>query len=560
MAAPIAGLTAGRPAHSSGPAGTAAVVALFVGLKLRLIGNSLKGSNARLIAGLIGSAAGIGITVTGGYLVAQLRNAAAADAYLVLVCGGSIVLIGWVLLPVLIFGIDESIDPLRFTLLPLSRKKLLAGMLAAGFIGIPAAATLLVSTATVVTWSRGVLPVLYAAAGALLATVFCVVVSRAVTTALSGVFRSRRVRDLVSMAGMLLVGSVVLLQFGLPSMAQLATREVVEQIAGVLAWTPLGAAWAAPHDAVEGSAGLGFIRLLIMAAAVVILLVAWNEAMRRSLESGGAAAGSGTRRPHGKEPGSNRLTPAWARWFLPPTVTGAVAERILRLWWRDPRQRVSLLIIPVILAGVVAGPSIAGFRDEVLVMAGPGVGTLIGLMMLNHTAYDGSALWTHLAVSLPGQVDRAGRALGTAVWALPVVGLAAGATCMVVQRPDLFPAAFGASVATVLVGLAFASVTSVVIAFPAPPASANPFITPGGGNVVVVMQQFVGGLTVGLLSLPVYLLLGFALWWRAEFGWALLIAGPVYGLLLLRLGCRIGGKYLDEHGPELLRRITPTRT
>jgi ABC-2 type transport system permease protein len=241
------------------------------------------------------------------------------------------------------------------------------------------------------------------------------------------------------------------------------------------------------------------------------------------------------------------------------TVTGAVAGRVLRLWWRDPRQRVSLLIIPVILVALVAGPSIAGFQDEVLVFAGPGVGTLVGLMMLNHTAYDGTALWTHLAVSLPGRIDRAGRALGTALWALPVVSVAAAATCVVVQRPDLLPAALGASAATVLAGLAFAAVTSVVIAFPAPPASANPFITPGGGNVVVVMQQFAGGLTVGLLSLPIYLALGFALWWRPELGWAMLIAGPAYGLLLLRLGCRVGGRYLDRYGPELLRRITPSR-
>jgi ABC-2 type transport system permease protein len=361
------------------------------------------------------------------------------------------------------------------------------------------------------------------------------------------------------MGGVLVVGSLAVLQFGLPSMAHLATRDVAERIVGVLAWTPFGAAWAAPYDALTESPALGLARLLIMVAAVIVLLAAWDVALRRSLENGGAASGPAARTSRHRTPGSRGLTPAWGRVALPATVTGAVAGRVLRLWWRDPRQRVSLLIIPVILVALVAGPSIAGFQDEVLVFAGPGVGTLVGLMMLNHTAYDGTALWTHLAVSLPGRIDRAGRALGTALWALPVVSVAAAATCVVVQRPDLLPAALGASAATVLAGLAFAAVTSVVIAFPAPPASANPFITPGGGNVVVVMQQFAGGLTVGLLSLPIYLALGFALWWRPELGWAMLIAGPAYGLLLLRLGCRVGGRYLDRYGPELLRRITPSR-
>lgn len=553
MAAHVSGL--GHVARGS-PA-TTQVIRLFVGLKLRLLGNGLKGSNTRLIAGLVGMAAGAGATITGGYLIARLHESDAADTRLILTAGGSLVVLGWLLLPVLIFGVDESIDPQRFTLLPLHRRALLAGMLAAGFVGIPAVVTLVVSLATVYPWVRGVVPVVYALAGALLATAFCVVASRTVTAALSGVFRSRRVRDLVSVVGVLLIASIALLQLGIPSVAQIATRATVERITDVLAWTPLGAAWAAPYDAATGSAGTGLLRLVVMVMSIGLLLGAWDQALRRALESGGAPAGSG--RPARADRAVRELTPRWARWALPTTITGTVAARVLHLWWRDPRQRVSLLIIPVIIVGLVAVPLLADFRGEVLILAGPAVGTLIGQMMLNHTAFDGTALWSHLAVSLPGRVDRAGRSLGTAVWAVPVVVLAAVAICLAIDRPQLLPGAVGAAVATVLTGLAFAAITSVVIAFPAPPASANPFITPSGGNVVVVLQQFAGGLTVGLLSLPIYVALGFAIWWRPAVGWALLVAGPVYGLLLLRIGHRLGGRYLDENGPELLRRITPTR-
>jgi ABC-2 type transport system permease protein len=545
--------------HAAGRLSTAETVGLFVSLKLRLLGNGLKGSNRRLIAGLIGTAAGIGLSVTGIYFTALLRQADAADAYLVLVFGGSAVVLGWVVLPILIFGIDESLDPRRFVLLPLERRGLLVGMLAAGFVGIPAAATLVVALSTSITWSRGVVPVVYAVAGAVLTTALCVIASRTITAALSEVFRSRRVRDLWSVIAMLLVGSVAVLQFGLPSMAELATRAVIEDIGSVLAWTPLGAGWAAPHDAVTGAWAVGLARLAVVAATGVGLLVAWEHALRRSLESGGAP-GHGDARSSRRRAGEDPLTPAWVRRALPSTVTGAVASRVLLLWWRDPRQRVSLLIVPLILLTVVIGPPMAGFQDEILVILAPGIGTLIGLMMLNHTAYDGTAIWAHLAVSLPGRIDRAGRALGTATWALPVVVFASVTVCLTIDRPDLLAGAIGGSVATVLTGLAFASVSSVVIAFPAPPASANPFITPGGGNVMVVLQQFAGGLVVGLVSLPVYLILGLTVWWRPELGWGLLVAGPLYGLLLLRLGNRIGGRYLDQHGPELLRQITPTRT
>ncbi|NEE00067.1 hypothetical protein [Phytoactinopolyspora halotolerans] len=612
MAADIPGLSRTRRDGGSpgaGPPGIAEIIRLFVALKLRLIGNSLKGSNARLVAGLIGAAAGVGAIGTGIYVTVQLRHADAADARLALILGGSLVVLAWFVLPVLIFGIDESIDPRRFILLPLPRRALLAGMLAAGFVGIPAAATLTVSLATLVTWARGILPVLYALPAAALTALLCVVASRTVTTALAGAFRSRRMRDLVSMAGMLVVVAALALQLSFTSMAQLASRDTMETIGDVLAWTPLGATWAAPYDAATGSAALGLARLLVAAATVGAMVAVWERTLRSSLENGGSPARTGRRAsrklgdaapakpapadpaPADPAPGDvapvggvsltsqvspadqvssgarvpgpaarRRLTPAWAGIVLRDTVTGAVAARVLHLWWRDPRQRVSLLIVPLLLFALIIGPVAFDLRNEALVLAVPGVGTLIGLLMLNHTAFDGTALWSHLAVALPGQVDRAGRALGTAVWAIPVIVLASIALCAVIGRPDLVPAAIGSSVSTVLVGLAFGSVSSVVIAFPAPPASANPFTTPSGGNVVVVLQQFAGGLIVGMLSLPVYVVLGLATWWRLELGWVLLVLGPAYGLVLLHVGNRLGGRYLDRNGPELLRRITPVRT
>ncbi|NED93746.1 hypothetical protein G1H11_00265 [Phytoactinopolyspora alkaliphila] len=557
MVAQLIGVGTSSPGPAAPRLGAAETVALFVRLKLRLVGNGLMGSNRRLIASLIGTAAGIGMAVAGSYFAALLRHADSADAYVVLVYAGSAIVAGWMLLPIFVFGIDESLDPRRFVLLPLDRRALLVGLLAAGFVGVPSMTTLVVALSTTVTWSYGIVPVVYAVVGGVLVTVFCVIASRTVTTALSEIVRSRRIRDLWSVLGMLLVGLLAVLQVGLPSLAELATRSVLEDIAGLLAWTPLGAAWAAPYDALTGEWPLGLARLAVMAAAAAGLVAIWGHALRRTLESGGAPVRG---RPSARRPGRGELTPGWARRILPSTVTGAVASRVLILWWRDPRQRVSLLIIPLILLAVVIAPSMAGIQDETLVILAPGIGTLIGLMMLNHTAYDGTAIWTHLVVSLPGRVDRAGRALGSATWALPVVVLASASMCLTIDRPDLLPGAIGGSVATVLTGLAFAAVSSVVIAFPAPPASANPFITPGGGNVAVVLQQFAGGLVVGLVSLPVYVVLGLTIWWRPEIGWGLLIAGPAYGLVLLRLGNRLGGRYLDDNGPELLSRITPTRT
>jgi ABC-2 type transport system permease protein len=66
-----------------------------------------------------------------------------AVGYVVAVFAGVATTLGWTLVPLLFFGVDESIDPARFALLPIRRGTLARGMLAAAFVGVPAAATFL---------------------------------------------------------------------------------------------------------------------------------------------------------------------------------------------------------------------------------------------------------------------------------------------------------------------------------------------------------------------------------------------------------------------------------
>ena len=47
-------------------------------------------------------------------------------------------MLGWLFLPLVFFGVDESLDPARFALLPLRRRTLIAGLLTAALIGVPA--------------------------------------------------------------------------------------------------------------------------------------------------------------------------------------------------------------------------------------------------------------------------------------------------------------------------------------------------------------------------------------------------------------------------------------
>ena len=62
--------------------------------------------------------------------------------------------VGWLLMSMLVFGVDETIDPAKFALLPVRASELLPGLLVAGLISAPGVATVLVAVGLVITWAR----------------------------------------------------------------------------------------------------------------------------------------------------------------------------------------------------------------------------------------------------------------------------------------------------------------------------------------------------------------------------------------------------------------------
>ena len=89
----------------------------------------------------------------------------------------------------------------RFATFAVPERQLAIGLAAAGLIGLPGAATLLVVLATLVTWSRSVAGVLAALVGGALVVATCVLLSRLITGAAAAVLSSRRGRDLLAAAG-----------------------------------------------------------------------------------------------------------------------------------------------------------------------------------------------------------------------------------------------------------------------------------------------------------------------------------------------------------------------
>src|SRR5659263_368459 len=92
----------------------------------------------------------------------------------VLVVGGSLLVVGWMVIPVMVPGMDDSLDISRFATSGQSARRLVPGLLAAGMISVPAVFTAALALAPVIVWSAaGWGPAIVSVAAAPVAAATC---------------------------------------------------------------------------------------------------------------------------------------------------------------------------------------------------------------------------------------------------------------------------------------------------------------------------------------------------------------------------------------------------
>ena len=107
------------------------MVALLVRLKLTLLRNSLRRSVWRTVGLIIGIVYGLGVVAAVLAGLVALRWTSTDLTADVTVVAFSALSVGWLLMSLLVFGVDETVDPARFALLPVRARELLPGLLAA---------------------------------------------------------------------------------------------------------------------------------------------------------------------------------------------------------------------------------------------------------------------------------------------------------------------------------------------------------------------------------------------------------------------------------------------
>ncbi|CAN5567543.1 transporter [soil metagenome] len=516
------------------------MVAVLVRLKLSLLRNTLKQSVWRVV-GLV--LAAIGAIFTVGLVVAGLiaaRLLEADDAAAVLTLAGAALLLGWIFLPLLLFGADETLDPSRFALLPLTARQLLPGLLAAAAIGVPGISTIVIVSATVVTWSRGPIEVLVSIVAAALGILLCLTSARVLTSAFAGILISRKYQDLASL---LLFGVIMVFALGTNAFNVLLVgsgQQVVRQLvraSEVIAWTPLGWAWSAPADAATGHLAAAGIKLVLCAVLLVLLIIAWHVFLSRSLTSAVPVGAAGrTKAAHSLV---DKITP--------DTAVGATAARSLRYLRRDPRYTVSLAGVVLAPLAIVVANVTTGVGTEWVVWVPVLLAAVVSMSACQELSFDGSAFWTQISTGVSGRDDLLGRALATCLWSGPLLLIVAAGSAAWSGRWDLVPGALGLAVAMLFGGVGIAMAVSARWQGPVAPPGANPF----GGNSGSSIESFLAILftTIGTAAIaaPVAVLVIAAIWAPA-LAWVAMILGPAWVLIALRQATQRGGRYLDAHG------------
>ena len=564
------------------------MVATLVKLKWRLTLNALTKNVWAIIGTVFGALYGVGALAM--VLAGAVGLGLKADAdVIMLVLGalGALLVAGWAVVPLLITGLDSTLDPRAMAAWAAPSRGLALGLLAAGAVGIPGCITAAVCLIPVLTWllagqlTAALLALLCAPAA--LAT--CVLLSRIIVTA-AGISSSRRGRETTAIIAFVAFMVCTQLPNLIPRILGDDPTDILQPLgtlARVMGLSPFGWAFAAPGVMATGSVPAALALAIGAWILPVILLPLWQRVVNKAMTSPGtshtrtrayAADGAGSDAQHRGLPD---VLP-WARRLSAalPAPAVAVAARSLRYWRTDPRylvQFVSVLILPVVL---VLGPALnssrfvvyvngqrvetsfaLGHAPTALLFMAPALAVFMGWALHDDLGMDSTALWSHLSAGISGAHDRLGRVVGAAVWQAPVMLVVDVFMVVWTGRWEALPAVTGACLALYGSALAWSCLASVLLPYEtlAPGDSPMRSRTSGTAFLAALIQMAAILLLLAVCS-PV---LGAAIYGVVQaapvWEWTALVAGVVWCSLLLWGGVVIGGRALDRRGPQVLATI-----
>lgn len=531
------------------------MVRTLVGLKARLTWNGIRSDTQRRFGFPIAT---ILLGWAGWYLATSyVETARALDGVALANFSGWAALLffaAWVTLPVIIFPLDENLDPQQLASLPIDHRNMVIGLAAASFVAPATVVPLFVLGANGAVLNEGwwmVIPASLVYFGLL------AVGSQLFSAAISAILRTRRGRDI---ATFLILGMAAGSFFVYRSISTVVDERGLSgavTAAPITDWAlaiPPVAAQRAIVEAAEGSAVAAIIYLLAALAGLGVLATTWRRLLTRILST--PPEGS---RPAARSRRSGFTSGLWGTVF---TLT----RKELRFYVRDPRQRLvwtgTVIFVGLAVAGTIMGTT--GFydirgRDWAPLMA-PVLVLFVGLpIALNLFGWErNAASYLFVLPATPRQLllgknlaVAIGLAIETALLAV-LLSWFTGSWQWTWLAAPLMVSAIGCQ-------LAVGNVVSVLTPLRLPREGTDVFAQSTEQGCLAIVSQAVSFFTIGfLLVIPASIVV-----LTVSFGslippWITAVAAIAWGLIVYGISLWLSSKLLRRRLPEVMAWVQVT--
>ncbi len=517
---------------------------VLVQLKLRLLLNALRSSTAAQTSFIISTFFAIVVAIGGFYVLALFRGLTASVDLTTVIF--TMFAFGWLIAPVMSFGLDGTLDPATLQLYPLRTRPLAAGLLAASAAGAWPVANLLALLGVIVGLASGVLGVLVALIAVPLQVLFCITLARLVTTSMARMLRSRRGKDLAAFLVIPIFALVELLGQVIPRAAAQGGITAAS-FAGVdawMRWLPPGLAAHAIQDASHGRPGTALALLALLAAVIVVLGWLWVRSLGRALVTADTTTQSSRVR---------RGTLSLDRFGL----RGTVAARFWIYQRREPSSLVYWVMAAVIMVVVSISTIIGPHQHPAVVLGSAVVGAgFVGAFHANPVGLTGPPFAVE-AQALAGRRELrsyfSGQDIVFAVIAVPALTAISFGLAVGVGRPAEGVAAAAIGLAALGAALGMSNILAVVLPYPVAKRAGNPMRQAAQGYGAYGFGSIVG--TVGcaaVAAIPVIVAAALTSSVPAAARASLLLpCAGAYGFGLAWIGVRVAAQAAEGKLPEL---------
>lgn len=442
-------------------------VGVIVRMRLKLWRASYRNNKAGIVVAVIGLVYALPTLIMAGIALVGGAYSKPAVTLEFLPLAGVVITGLWTLAPMVGFGVSDPLAVRKFALLPLTGRQLRAGLFAASFCSIPAMLTVVLSalaaiSGTIISWSlppgmpQRILGTVVSWVGAASGCALALMIPRVAGAFTSRRQVSRRRREVTQIASSaaLVLAPLVLVAFMTNSEFSIST---LAPYLKVVEYTPFGAPLALVSGVAAGNWILAAVSLVWLVACLWRLSVVWASALDIGLTHAAVSP----------EAIGKVRSGAFLYRFLPKSAIGVVAARSLRYWRRDNRYFFSALTVPVMGVIFIA----IGVNSTAL-----SVYVYLGLWMLlwgdsmviaNDFATDGPSGWVHLVTSIDARADLLGRQLAGGIVSLPTVVFGMILLAVLRSDPGFFSIILPVGLGVLLISLALAGMTSVVLPYPA---------------------------------------------------------------------------------------------